>query len=191
MTGGPRVVAIAGRRIDAPDAPSPRFPLAQAPAVREAIRAFLAREAATHIVTSAACGVDLIALEVAGELGLGRRVVLPVEAGRFRASSVVDRPGDWGPLFDAILGAARASGDLVIMREEGPADDALYAEANGVILDEALKLGREAGGDTFALALWDERPRGDGIDLTVDFIDQARRRGVPARSISTLPASPG
>jgi hypothetical protein len=190
MTGSPRVVAIAGRRVDAPDASSPRFPLAQAPAVREAIRAFLAREAATHIVTSAACGADLLALQVARELGLGRRVVLPFQADRFRASSVIDRPGDWGPLFDAMLADARASSDLVVMREEGGDDDALYAEANGVILDVALRLGREAGGETLALVVWDERPRSDGIDLTSHFLEQARRREIQARSISTLSPSP-
>jgi hypothetical protein len=76
------------------------------------------------------------------------------------------------------------------MREEGAAEDTHYVKANGVILDQALKLGREAGGDTLALVVWEELPRADGTDVTSAFLDEARRRGIPARSISTLPAPP-
>jgi hypothetical protein len=51
------------------------------------------------VVASAACGSDLIALDVAGELGLERRVILPFEPNRFAETSVEDRPGEWRTLY--------------------------------------------------------------------------------------------
>ena len=69
------------------------------------------------VVSSAACGADLLALEQAGGLGLRRRVVIPFDRERFRAGSVVDRPGDWGGLYDSILDAVGAQGDLVVLRD--------------------------------------------------------------------------
>ena len=41
-----------------------------------------------------------------------RQVVLPFDRTAFRASSVTDRPGNWGPRFDAVV-AAVATGDLI------------------------------------------------------------------------------
>jgi hypothetical protein len=49
-----------------------------------------------------------------------RRVILPFERRRFRETSVTDRPGDWGPLYDQVIGSG---GDLVILRNE-PDDEA-------------------------------------------------------------------
>ena len=71
------IIALVGRRIDAPDAEA-RFPLSQAGRVRETIRARLQGCGATALVTSGACGADLLAQDVAGELGLSRRMVLPL-----------------------------------------------------------------------------------------------------------------
>jgi hypothetical protein len=64
------VIALAGRRIDAPDAETPRFPLAAVPFVREQLDALFADRGATALVCSAACGADLVALDAATELGL-------------------------------------------------------------------------------------------------------------------------
>jgi hypothetical protein len=94
------VIALAGRRVDPPDADFVRFPLKNVLAVRLRIRDALTRHAATTVVASAACGSDLLALDEAGALGLRRRIVLPFDRARFRMTSVVDRPGDWGALFD-------------------------------------------------------------------------------------------
>src|SRR5947209_320182 len=94
------VIALAGRRIDAPNAETPRFPLENREKVGNRIRDFLAEHGATALVCSAACGADLLALEAAEELGLRRRILLPFAPDRFRATSVTDRPGEWGPLFD-------------------------------------------------------------------------------------------
>ena len=78
------VIALAGRRIDAKGAETPRFPEANMPRVAAEIRATLLRNKAQAVVSAAACGTDLIALEAAKALGLRRRVVLPFSRARFR-----------------------------------------------------------------------------------------------------------
>ena len=66
----PAVIALAGRRIDAPDTDPPRFPLGNIPMVRQRLVDMLAAERADALVCSAACGADLIALEEAERLGI-------------------------------------------------------------------------------------------------------------------------
>src|ERR671936_863361 len=97
------IIALAGRRIDAASASPARFPGENIGMVAEALQRLFRTEGATAVVSSAACGADLIALREAGALKLRRRVVLPFAAASFRGSSVTDRPGEWGPLFDAIV----------------------------------------------------------------------------------------
>src|SRR5689334_9119389 len=116
------VIALAGRRIDAPGAEPPRFPLGNVPLVRRRLAALLSAEHAAVLVCSAACGADLIALQEAERLGLRRRIVLPFPPERFRKTSVTDRPGDWGPVFDRLVAAAEAAGDLVILHGTGGDD---------------------------------------------------------------------
>src|SRR6266513_899405 len=109
------VAALAGRRIDAPDTKEPRFPLPMAPEVRKMLLALLRREKIRLLICSAACGADLIALDAALKLGIRCRVVLPFEPDKFRRTSVVDRPGDWGSLFDHALSVVESSGDLQVL----------------------------------------------------------------------------
>ncbi len=133
------VIALAGRRIDGPDTDPPRFPLDHVPLVRRRIADLLSEEHTEALVCSAACGADLIALEEAERLGLRRRIVLPFPPNRFRETSVTDRPGNWGPLFDRLVAAAESDGDLVTLSSTGD-DDAAYAAANEVIIKEAEAL---------------------------------------------------
>jgi len=185
------IIALAGRRIDAPDSTIPRFPLENAAAVRERIYTFLVDRKVRALVCSAACGADLLALDAAGALGVQRRIVLPFEQNRFRAASVTDRPGKWGKLFDRIIKEVEAAGDIVVLSEEGE-DDAIFAVANRTILDEALALARLAPRDkreqsatpVLAVLVWDSQSRGEG-DLTADFADEARARGLPVVEIAT------
>src|SRR6185437_8645876 len=108
------IFSLAGRRVDAPDSLPMRFPLHNVELVRGRLRALLERHPPGTLVCSAACGSDLLALEAAGDLGWRRRVILPFERGRFRDSSVTDRPGDWGALYDRILDEVQALNDLSI-----------------------------------------------------------------------------
>ncbi len=177
------ILALSGRRIDSNDADEVRFPLRNVGRVSLEVQAFLLANAVTVLVSSAACGADLIGLSEAGKLGVRRRVVVPCGRQRFRTESVVDRPGEWGGLFDMILDDVTAMGDLVTMAQSPGADP--YTAANHLILDEAIALGRERHEQVAALILWDGTPRGNP-DYTADFGSEARKRGLYVHELSTL-----
>jgi hypothetical protein len=177
-----RIAALAGRRIDAADAAAPRFPLAKAGVVRDRLAALLRAQGSAALVCSAACGADLIAQDVAGALGLRRRVVLPFAPERFRETSVTDRPGAFGPLFDRIIAEVAAADDLVLLGvDEG--DDA-YAAANVAILDEAARLAGPDPAEVVVVIVWEGASRGEG-DLTLAFATAPRRRGHQVREVLT------
>lgn len=135
------------------------------------------------LVCSAACGADLLGLEAASELGVRRRIVLPFAAERFRETSVLDRPGTWGELYDHVIAEASAKGELVELREIGGDDDA-YAAASESILDHAIRLAGTPS-QVIAVLIWEGKSRGKD-DLTLRFADSARRRRLPIREILTV-----
>ena len=87
------------------------------------------------VVCSGACGADILALEAAAQLGLGRRLVLPFARQKFRATSVADRGEDWGLRFDAIL--HQLPGEHIVELNLQQSSDQAYAAANSEILDQA------------------------------------------------------
>ena len=191
----PPVVALAGRRVDPPETDTPRFPHENVGLVRELLRSFMQDRRAAALVCSAACGADLVALEAAEAVGLRRRVVLPFGRERFRETSVVDRPGDWGPLYDRVIDAAKRAGDLVVLEGVGEGG-AAYAAANEAILDEALRLAgvpAAPGSDAIrpvlpatavAVIVWDGQSRGED-DATQQFAASARKRGLAVDEVLT------
>lgn len=136
------------------------------------------------LVCSAACGSDLLALGVASELGIRRRVVLPFARALFRETSVADRPGDWGVRYDRVLNEVEGQRDLVILDYE-QTNPAAYARTNAAIVDEALRIARQDGTVAQALAVWDGKSRGSE-DLTAQFLDEARAKGMPILEVLTL-----
>jgi hypothetical protein len=192
------VVALVGRRIDAEAAEKPRFPFDQVERVAAEISGHLRKADATALVCSAACGADLIGLGIAQDMGLRTRIILPFARGRFRETSVVDRPRPdyWGALFDSVTASALARGDLVELGfAEG--DDAAYSAANVVIIDEARRLagaseqGPAAGSPALvALVIWEGGSRGSG-DMTHQFAELARSSGFQIDTILTIDSPPG
>ncbi|HUC75280.1 MAG TPA: hypothetical protein VMS04_08320 [Vicinamibacterales bacterium] len=176
------VIALAGRRIDASEATDERFPLAHVPLVADRLRALFVETAAAIVVSSAACGADLIALDVAGELRLERRIVLPFEARRFKAESVTDRPGDWGPMFDRVLAETRGAGHVTIL--DSGSGEAAYLAAAGAILDAAERLAKGLGSPAAAVIVWNGHSRGRD-DLTAQFRDHAVARGFRVLEVLT------
>lgn len=173
--------ALAGRRIDAPDA-DPRFPLASVPRVRKALYELFHSHPGSSLFCAAACGADLIALDVAEELAVPAWIVLPFATPQFRAGSVVDRPGDWGPSFDAQIRRAEQAGRLLV-HDLPPGDDHTYLQANELILDASMQ--HASGGDVTAVIVWEGKPR-EGVDVTGALAQSARRRGLPVIEISTF-----
>jgi hypothetical protein len=140
------------------------------------------------LVSSGACGSDLLALDVASELGIRRRVVLPFARTFFRETSVADRPGNWDVRFDRALDEVERQGDLVILGYE-QSDAAAYARTNAAIVDEALRIARLEGKLAQAFVVWDGKSRG-ASDLTADFLDEARGKGMPILEVLTLKRRP-
>lgn len=182
------VVALAGRRIDAPDTAPPRFPLTNVSIVRQRLAELLSKEPAAALVCSAACGADLIALEEAERLGLRRRIVLPFSPKQFRETSVTDRPGDWGPLFDRLIAAAQVAGDLVVLDGAGGDDGAAYAAANKAIIREAEALARAKSNAPplrlVAVIVWEGSAR-VGSDASGELRNLAVQAGFEERSLLT------
>ena len=178
------IIALAGRRIDAADAKQERFPAKNVAMVRERIRLMLQSQRATVVVSSAACGADLLALSEAGSLGLRRRIVLPFEREKFRATSVMDRPGEWGALYDKALNEVENNSDLLVIQSKED-DDKAYAEASHVIVDEALSLGLQLQQPALAVLVWEGQSRGVG-DLTEEFGRFAESKGIAVANIMTL-----
>ncbi len=176
------IIALSGRRVDALGAEQPRFPLGNVARVKAEVQRVLQSRQATALVSSAACGADLIALSEAGSLGLRRRVILPFEPKRFRETSVVDRPGDWGALYDQVIAEVQAGGDLVVL-DKTEQDDP-YAATNQVILDQAIALANPTQEGVAALLIWDGASRGKE-DFTESFGVEARKLGLPVFEILT------
>jgi hypothetical protein len=177
------IIALAGRRIDAQDTTPPRFPLANVEDVRCRLRDLFQKNSASALVSSAACGADLIAQQEAGRLGMRRRIVLPFDSERFRDSSVIDRPGEWLFIYESVLAEVAAHGDIVTLRNESDEATA-YAETNHAIFKEATDLsnGQE---ELVAVLVWDKQSRGSD-DLTQGFADEATKRGISIFEVSTL-----
>lgn len=182
------IIALAGRRIDAPDAEDRRFPPENTDMVRLRLRELFRANRATALVSSAACGADLLALSEAGAAGMRLRVVLPFDRRKFRASSVTDRPGDWGALFDRTTNELDAAGDLVVLPGDSEGDQA-FAAVNHAIFDEAARLASGAGNEaiptTTSVVVWEGSSRGPD-DLTEAFREEAVKRGLPVLEVLTL-----
>ncbi|HEY7022514.1 MAG TPA: hypothetical protein VH349_15460 [Ktedonobacterales bacterium] len=190
------VLALAGRRIDADGAP-PRFPLKQAPSVKGRLTRLLRDLQPDALVCSAACGADLLALEAAMALNIPVTIVLPFAPEQFRETSVVDRPGDWGRRYDAVMKRATngaTAGCIHVIEPPSGQDDDVYVAATDAILDDAQKLAGEVGGSSdetelVAVVVWEGASRGEG-DLTEYFRQGALERGFTEKVILTRRREP-
>jgi hypothetical protein len=178
------IIAVAGRRIDAADSNVARFPLQNVPLVERRLDELFERLAATALVGSAACGADLLALTVADKRGMRRRAVLPFGAEAFRTTSVTDRPGHWGPVYDQVLAALAPTHDVIALDTGSEGTDA-YVAANAAILREAATLAREASTEVTAVLVWEGTSRSDD-DVTAAFGEDARERGWRVEQVMTL-----
>lgn len=177
------IIALAGRRIDNPEAKEKRFPLEMKDIVYERIREFFRNNNVRVLVSSAACGADLLAQKAAGDLEIERHIILPFGREKFRATSVIDRPGDWGELFDEICAEVESEGNLVIL--EGFEDD--ENEAYSAVTAEVVKRAESLppkNEKILAVAVWEGKAK-DEADETASFIKQAKARNFELREILT------
>jgi hypothetical protein len=170
--------------MDAPGEETVRFPRENVSLVQSRILNWLAGQNVNTLVCSAACGADLLALGAAEELGIRRYIVLPFPREQFRAISVVDRGGDWGARFDAVLDKIADQGEVIVLGYT-PENETAYIETNHVILELAISTGSRIGQPVKVAVVWDGASRGDG-DVTKAFQKEAQERGLPIEEISTL-----
>jgi hypothetical protein len=171
------IIALAGRRVDAIGAKQSRFsPESESiERVRRRLRAMLISKGSIALISSAACGADLLALEEAGLLGIRRKIVLPFSRAKFRSTSVVDRPGNWGPLYDKAVEEVEVQGDLIVL--EPGLEDGAYVKTNHTIIEKAIALGHDLKYAVAAVRVWEGKSRGTG-DLTEEFGLYAKKRGI-------------
>ena len=175
------VACLAGRRIDPQHADTIRFPAHCEPWVRRQLSRILATDAVGHLVCSAACGADIIALEACASSGVSATIVLPFAAAEFRRVSVTDRPGDWGPRFDRVLARARAAGSIIELSMSSK-DERAFNIANEEIVSTAAGM-RSAR--HLAVIVWDGEKVGEE-DVTGHVRDLAVARGFDLVEVSTL-----
>jgi hypothetical protein len=176
---GRPIIVEAGRRVDAANATIGRFPSSKVPEVRKKIQQLLRDQEPKATVSAAACGADLILLDVARDMQIPRYILLPTAPEEFRRSSVTDRPGDWGDLYTRAL---RTSNVEVLKLPEGQEG---YLETNLKLLDRAQAIADRERADVKALVVWNKQSRGKG-DVTAHFLEQAKFRGIPVLEIYTL-----
>lgn len=182
------VVVLAGRRVDAADASAARFPLSNVEKVKEKLKQFFIANIIDYLVCSGACGADLVALDVAGQLSISRKMILPFDAETFRSSSVADRPGNWGELFDAVHKDLKNESNVITLNYAEDDKD-VYEKTNFDILNTAdsifEKLNEKGDTKRVAVIVWEGTPK-DSNDTTDHFRKEAEKRGYMIEEINCL-----
>lgn len=197
----PPVLVFTGNMIDQPGRPAPRFPAQLEPAVRRALRERLAALVPLAVYASAACGADILCLELVRELGGETHVVLPFPPAEFRRASIDFATNGWGGRFDAVLAAAdsvtvasehRASGsaatfeyaNLILTGMGRLRSQSLDTSLRGLAVWDPEALGAP-GGAASLVSLWEER------DLPVDHVRLSELRSREPNPQSAAPPATG
>jgi len=147
--------------------------------------------AVARLICSAAAGADLLALDVADRLGIAKHVILPYAQKDFRDSSVTDRPGGWGPLFDRIIQGLTPADQLEVLHESKDSATA-FRVVNQTIVERALQVAEQTDNDATApptaVIVWEGNARGSD-DATADFRGRATKAGFRLIEVSTFPSS--
>jgi hypothetical protein len=177
------IVALAGRRIDLPHASEMRFPIDNVSKVQQRLRSFFLSYKITTLVCSAACGSDLLALDIAKELNIDRKIILPLTPAVFKIKSVSDCVGDWKTFFENAIETDDGM-DLLIM-DSANDDQQAYEKTNITILDTAENLVQQKNEKMIVLIVWDGKSRGID-DASAHFLNEAKSRKLAIKEINTL-----
>jgi tetratricopeptide (TPR) repeat protein len=185
----PRVFVASGHMIDRPDRSQPRFPREKETAVRVEIARHLdAWKISTEDL--ALCGGARGADIIFGEECLARkarvRLLLPLPEPEFIEESVRLPQGDgnWVERFRVLLERC----DAVVYQDQRLGDPPnrkeVFSRNNLWILNTARVQGGHTGRSLYALLVWDENPKGDGIGGTSDFVRRVAQLGADYRIIN-------
>jgi class 3 adenylate cyclase len=181
----PPVLVYTGHMIDPPGREEPRFPLHMVEAVRSMIRSKIEELRPAAAYGSAACGADILCLEVVRELGGELHIVLPFPADDFRSESVeVGGQGDWGERFERLLDCATEV--MVISEKPPPSGVSTFEYANLVMTGLARLRSQVLDTSLHGLAIWDGSSAGD-VGGTSSVVDMWRRYGVSTEQVNPCP----
>jgi class 3 adenylate cyclase len=181
----PPVLVFTGHMIDAPGRDEPRFPLHMVDEVRGRIRSKIGKLRPSAAYGSAACGADILCLEVVRELGGELHIVLPFPADQFRSTSVeLRRQGDWGQRFQRLLDCATEV--MVISEKPPPSGVSTFEYANLVMTGLARLRSQVLDTRLHGLAVWDGTVAGD-VGGTSSVVDMWRRYGVSTEQVNPCP----
>jgi hypothetical protein len=156
----PPVVMYTGHMIDQPGRAVPRFPIELEAAVTAAVRQRLEILRPMAAYGSAACGSDILCLEVMRELGGETHIVLPFPPVEFHRVSVDFAPGRWGERFERVLAAANSVTITSDHRARG--SRATFEYANFILTGMARLRAQVLQTDLCGLAISDEKPPSGG-----------------------------
>lgn len=176
----PPVVAFTGHMIDRRDRKAPRFPDEQGPSVEAAARARLGAISPAAVYGSAACGADLICLEVASELGCETHVVLPFPPAAFREASVDYAGPGWRARFESAL--ARADTVTIASDHRARESTATYEYANLMLTGMARLRAQLLDTGVIGLAIHDPAAAG-APGGTASMMELWRSQGLPVETI--------
>jgi class 3 adenylate cyclase/tetratricopeptide (TPR) repeat protein len=181
----PPVMVFTGHMIDAPGRDEPRFPQHMAEEVRRQIRSKIEKLRPAAAYGSAACGADILCLEVVKELGGELHIVLPFPAEQFRLESVeFCGQEDWGNRFQRLLDDA--SEVMVIGEKPPPSGVSAFEYANLVMTGLARLRSQVLDTNLHGLAIWDGSIAGD-VGGTSSVVDMWLRHGVATEQVNPCP----
>jgi MAP3K TRAFs-binding domain len=131
----PNVVAFAGHMIDHPNRPSPRFPEAIAPQVKESIRHSIRTLNARIGYSSLACGSDILFIEAMIEEGAEVNLFLPFSQEDFIKTSLAFAGSEWVTRFYNIVDNHKVS---FVTKERYGGHDELFTFLSRVFYGAAI-----------------------------------------------------
>jgi len=180
-----RVAALAGRRPDAPGAKARVFPATSIPHVRSQLRSLFTEQRIGLLVSSAAAGADLLALDVADSLGLRRQLVLPFSIDAFQEKSVADKAGDWMQLFERVISHLGPNDGLRVLDDVFANPEDAYSAASHEILNLSEAYARQMESHPpLAVVVWNGTAR-RGRDMTAEFRTEAIARSFAVMDVLT------
>ena len=180
----PPVALFTGHMIDQPGRPRPRFPAELEPVVTQAIREKIKVSEVAIGYSSAACGSDILFLEIMLDSGGEIVVVLPYEREQFIRDSVDLIPGaTWSARFKRVL--ERATRVVTASAHRLDIGGVSHDYANQVQLGLARIHASELETGLAPLAVWDGAP-GDGPGGTANVVKRWREIGLPVEIINPV-----
>lgn len=185
----PKVVVFAGHMIDKEGRKPKRFPPEIEKQVKQKIREIIEEWRYVEGFASAACGSDILFLEVLREMGKDINVVLPYNKDVFCNDSVAVADEKWEVRYYKIINdlikkeKPGKPGKLYIASNKKDDGSVSYENANMLLLGFATLRAREIGAEIKTLAVWDGKP-GDGPGGTSSIVGRWEDIGIEPEIIN-------